>query len=46
MTMRTMPPHHLQDKKYACEDPPFVRVGGRYRVGKLLGSGGSGEWNS
>ena len=24
----------------------FVRVGGRYRVGKLLGSGGSGESNS
>jgi hypothetical protein len=24
----------------------FVRVGGRYRVGKLLGSGGSGRSNS
>ena len=24
----------------------FVRVGGRYRVRKLLGSGGSGEPNS
>jgi hypothetical protein len=23
----------------------FVRVGGRYRIGKLLGSGGSGESN-
>lgn len=23
----------------------FVRVGGRYRVGKLIGSGGSGERN-
>ena len=49
--MRTMPPHYLQDQKYACEDPPplkldFVRVGGQYRVGKLLGSGGSGESNS
>lgn len=25
--------------------PPFVRVGGRYRVGSLLGSGGSGKHN-
>jgi serine/threonine protein kinase len=24
----------------------FVRVGGQYRVGKLLGTGGSGEFNS
>jgi hypothetical protein len=24
----------------------FVRVGGQYRVGKLLGSGGSGEPDS
>jgi hypothetical protein len=24
----------------------FVRVGGRYRVGKLLGSGRTGELNS
>ena len=49
--MRTIPPHCLQDQKYACEDPPplkldFVRVGGWYRLGKLLGSGGSGESNS
>jgi serine/threonine protein kinase len=40
-----------QDQRNACEDPPslklgFVRVGGRYRVGNLLGSGGSGESNS
>ena len=43
-----MPP---QDQKNTFEDPPplkldFVCVGGRYRVGKLLGSGGSGELNS
>ncbi len=46
--MRSMPP---QAQKNTCEDPPpfkldFVHVGGRYRVGKLLGSGGSGESNS
>jgi hypothetical protein len=49
MTMRM--PHYLQDQENACENPPslkpdFVRVGGRYRVRKLLGSGGSGESNS
>jgi serine/threonine protein kinase len=46
-----MSPHYLQDQKYACEDPPplkldFVRVGGQYRLRNLLGSGGSGESNS
>jgi hypothetical protein len=25
--------------------PNFVRVAGRYRIGELLGSGGSGELN-
>jgi len=47
-SMTSMPP---QDQKNTCEDPSplkldFVRVGSRYRVGKLLGSGGSGESNS
>jgi hypothetical protein len=43
----------LQSSKKTCEEPSpqtfqldFVRVGCRYRVGKLLGSGGSGEPNS
>ena len=41
----------LQSSKTTCEEPSplqldFVRVGSRYRVGKLLGSGGSGEPNS
>lgn len=42
----------LQNSEEPSEKPhaplkiDFVRVGGRYRVGKLLGSGGSGEPNS
>ena len=39
---------HLQDASAKFPVPPhvnFVRVGGRYRIGKLLGSGGSGESN-
>jgi len=44
-------PYDLQGQEYACEDPPplkldFVHVGGRYRVGNLLGSGGLDESNS
>ena len=40
-----------QAPKNICEDISplkldFVRVGGQYRVGKLLGSGGSGVLNS
>ena len=30
-------------KQPVSYQPDFVRVGGRYRVGKLLGTGGSGE---
>jgi hypothetical protein len=30
-------------KQHISHQPDFVRVGGRYRVGKLLGTGGSGE---
>ena len=33
-------------KPHAPVQIDFVHVGGRYRVGKLLGSGGSGEPNS
>jgi hypothetical protein len=38
----------MQNRKPSEIQPPslqlnFVRVGGQYRVGKLLGSGGSGE---
>jgi hypothetical protein len=32
-------------KSHAPVQIDFVRVGGRYRVGKLLGSGASGEPN-
>ena len=46
--MMAMP---LRGSENFCEQPrplqiDFVRVGARYRVGKLLGSGGSGESNS
>ena len=43
---------HLRNAEQASKKPraalqvDFVRVAGRYRVGKLLGSGGSGEPNS
>src|SRR6267142_3055984 len=33
-------------KQHSPIQPNFVRVNGRYRVGKILGSGGSGECNS
>jgi serine/threonine protein kinase len=33
-------------KRHAPIQPNFVRVDGRYRVGKILGSGGSGERDS
>ena len=39
-----MPPQKVSVKPPVQID--FVRVGGRYRVGKLLGSGGSGRSNS
>lgn len=34
------------NKRHVTFQPNFVRVDGRYRVGKLLGSGGSGECDS
>ena len=40
---------HRRKPSVKCSVPlhvDFVRVGGRYRVGKLIGSGGSGEYNS
>jgi hypothetical protein len=46
MAMRMKNPRQTSKKKPLPLKLDFVRVDGRYRVGKLLGSGGSGEPNS
>lgn len=45
-TMRLRSPWKPSEQRPGPLQLDFVRVGGRYRVGKLLGSGGSGEPNS
>ncbi len=45
-TMAMCPQHPASGKPHAPLQIDFVRVAGRYRVGKLLGYGGSGERNS
>jgi hypothetical protein len=41
--MRKQNPQNPSEKRHPPLKLDFVRVGGRYRVGKLLGSGRSGE---
>lgn len=45
--MTTMPLQNRQtsEKRFTPSMSDIVRVAGRYRVGKLLGTGGSGELN-
>jgi hypothetical protein len=43
MTMHSESSGEFSEELHAPLKFDFVRVGGRYRVGKLLGSGGSGE---
>ena len=44
--MTTMRPRNSEISSENVVRPDFVRVGGRYRVGELLGSGGSGKPSS
>jgi hypothetical protein len=46
MAMRLQNPQEASEGLHAPLQIDFVRVGGRYRVGKLLGFGGSGASNS
>jgi hypothetical protein len=46
MTLYLPNPQQTSEKQFSTPPLGFVRVGGRYRVGKLLGTGGSGELNS
>ena len=43
--MAMCPQHPAFEKPHAPLKIDFVRVAGRYRVGELLGYGGSGECN-
>ena len=45
MAIRPRDSEGASEKPRAPLQVSFVRVGGRYRVGKLLGSGASGEPN-
>jgi serine/threonine protein kinase len=45
-TMRPRKPQQTLEKRVTRSISEIVRVGGLYRVGKLLGTGGSGEFNS
>ena len=42
-TMRSQNPRQTLKKRSSFPTLDIVRVGGRYRVGKLLGTGGSGK---
>jgi hypothetical protein len=44
--MTAKSPRLLSQERTVSVKPDFVRVNGRYRVGRLLGSGVSGEPNS
>lgn len=44
--MRLRNPRQTSKKRLSLSMSDIVRVGGRYRVGKLLGTGGSGKLNS
>ena len=44
--MRLQNPRQTSKKRFSASMSDIVRVGGRYRVRKLLGTGGSGELNS
>jgi hypothetical protein len=44
--MRLRYPRQTFEKRLPHPMSDIVRVGGRYRVGKLLGTGGSGKLNS
>lgn len=44
--MKVPNPQQTSEKQLSTLPLDVVRVGGRYRVGKLLGTGGSGELNS
>lgn len=44
--MRLRNSRQTPEKRFTPSKSDIVRVGGRYRVGKLLGTGGSGELNS
>jgi hypothetical protein len=46
MTMSLQNPRQTLQKRFSPSMLDVVRVGGRYRLGKLLGTGGSGELNS
>jgi len=46
MAIHPWDPEEASEKPHTPLQIGFVHVGGRYRVGKLLGSGGSGEPNS
>ena len=43
--MRLRNPRQTSEKRFTPTMSDIVRVGGRYRVGKLLGTGGSGKLN-
>jgi hypothetical protein len=45
MMMRLRNPRQTLEKRFSASTLDIVRVGGRYRVRKLLGTGGSGELN-
>ena len=44
-TTRLRNPRHTSEKRFSPSKSDIVRVGGRYRVCNLLGTGGSGELN-
>lgn len=45
-TTRLRNPRHTSEKRFSPSKSDIVRVGGRYRVCNLLGTGGSGELDS